>query len=337
MQVLLIITTLTLASLATANMGDLNSIFSVHPVNKAAQQQRQNYADVNRAACDRKSEHGESYERHTVINNLDKALEIGLNTSFHDRFECMQSLFDDKLAEMQHFYKLKLKESKNKNSTTDGQSQQPKPSKKNKNKSHKKNKQQQHQSDSSAVVGQTGFVFYSINANGSVTDFKHESFKFVQPLMVAGGANQTHEGDVLLLESEIDAFNSDMFVLKAIMASIKKNIRARVNLLKAIRSNERELEGEMRRAKNGEIRVGKEPRAVTELPRRLPRDVAAKVDQVLNETKDVVDTTGEKKVTSKKIKKSKVSKKDSASIKRSPTDKKPKKSKKSSKKTNESN
>jgi hypothetical protein len=299
-----------LASTVVANLGDLNSIFSAqHPVKTA----RSNSADEALSqVCDRSG--AESFQRHTVINNLDKALELGLNQSFHDRFECLQKQFDDKLVEMQHYYKMKLKENKNVSAEqVDSSSSSSAKHTKNKNK-NKKNQRKNKESDElpSDLVGQTGFVFYSLNQNGTVTDFKHESFTFVQP--VALGLNQTlHENDVSLLESEINAFNSDMFVLKAIQANIKKNIRARVSLLKAIKSNEKELEAELKRVQSEHSDDG-EKNAKSKVERRSPRDVTAALSE---KSKQAFDVNSANKVDKMKTKTKKDKVKKSSKAKKS--------------------
>jgi hypothetical protein len=290
------------ANVAVANLGDLNSIFSTNPINPKTVRQTSDALKT----CDRAGT--ESFQRHTIINNLDKALEIGLNQSFHDRYECLQKMFDDKLIEMQHFYKMKLKETKKAVVETESST---KNSKKNKNK-NKKNKNQSQLDDNVNLVGQTGFIYYSINQNGSVTDFRHESFRFMQPVTV--GLNQSlHENDISLLESEINAFNSDMFVLKAIQANIKKNIKARVSLLKAIRTNEKELEEELKRTEEKVINE----ETVKNKVQRSPRDLSVTAEKVTKDQKVVEKEPKKAKSTNKKGKKAKKS----AKVKKS-TDKK---------------
>ena len=201
-----IVTCFLFVNLVLGNLAELNSIFS---------------SLKNDKVCDKTSE---PFERHTVIKNLEKALEINLTKSFHNKYECLQKQFDEKLVEMQQYYKLKLNE-KHENLT----------------RSHEDKKQKNKKNHYDLLVGQTGFIFYSINENMNVTDFKHESFKFIQPI-----ANET---DASLLESEIAAFNSDMVALKAIMANVKKSIKSRVNLLKTIKLNEKEANGGIKEKK----------------------------------------------------------------------------------------
>jgi len=228
----LVLVSLYLTSLTLANLAELNSIFATPTFG----------ARIADKACDRRAT--EPFQRHIVINNLDKALEIGLNKSFHDKFECLQRAFDDKLVAMQRFYKAQLRESSQQSQPTsisDTESASVPRKEKHRKKSKKPMTHHGHHSSSASFshdfIGQTGFIFYSIDQNRSIADFKHESFTFVKPAV-------SNETDLSLLENEIAAFNSDMFVLKALMAQIKKNVKSRVSLLKAIRANERELKME---------------------------------------------------------------------------------------------
>lgn len=291
-----------LANLVLVNLVELNTIFSVSP---------------NEKVCDRKNK---PFQRHTIINNLDKALEIGLNKSFHDKFECLEQIFDDKLIEMQQFYKLKLKQQAelNKDSTNSSKSS----SNKHDKKKDKQNKQKQ--AINGEFMGQTGFIFYSLNQNATITDFKHESFKFVQPV-----SNQT---ELTTLENEIEAFNSDIIVLKSIMNNIKKNIKSRANLLKAIKSNERELDMEQKKSL---LEASSEV-----APESLSNEEDSKKKDSNKKNKKNVDGLAKKEKKDKKIKRStdspsqKVNKK-----KKDLKDKKDKKSKRdvSSKKSKKNN
>lgn len=201
-----------LANIAMGNLGELNSIFSTYTHPRES------------STC---NSIGEPFQRHTVINNIEKAMEIGLNKSFHEKYICLQKVFDEKLIEMQQAYKQSAQESSATNTEV------PVKGSKHQSKLHK-----YHGELADHFIGQTGFIFYSIDQNGTITDFKHESFKFVKPV--------TNLSDSSLLESELAAFNSDLFALKALSNNIKKNIRLRMNLLKAIETNEKELELEQK-------------------------------------------------------------------------------------------
>ena len=270
-----------LANLVFVNLVELNSIFNVNP---------------NEKVCDKRN--NEPFQRHTIVNNLDKALEIGLNKSFHDKFECLQKIFDEKLNEMQNYYKLKLKEQENANASTSLNASVEAKHEKKKDKSHKHKKveeddEEKSKSSSKNFLGQTGFIFYSMNQNASITDFKHESFKFVEPVL-----NQT---DASLLESEIEAFNNDMVVLKSIMGNIKKNIKTRMSLLKAIKSNERELNSEQKKSTVlGEV---KEKESGKKNAPRQKRDTSEKKDKKKKKSPKAKKST--KKVEDSKTKKNK--------------------------------
>jgi hypothetical protein len=196
----------------------------------------------NAKSCDKKSDR---VSRHFIVNSLEKATETSiLNSTFREKFECMQQFFDQKINEIKQVYEAKVKEHLLQNLTEIIDSAKSLSSKSNdKKKSNKKNKKQDKNKQEIKLLGQTGFISYSMNQNDNMTDFKHESFIFVQPQSnTSANTNQT------VLESEIEAYIFDMDVLKAIMTQLKQKMGLKIDMLKAIKSNEKRLEQEQKKA-----------------------------------------------------------------------------------------
>ena len=146
-----------------------------------------------------------------IVRNLNKTIEIGLNKTFNERFDCFQRTFDTNLVRLNKLYFEQLS-----NRTNASQTDLPK---------KKKNKEKNQSSDSS--FAQIGFIFYSINSNPktNVEQFKHESILFLNPSNVLNL-------NITQLEHEIFALSNDVSILKSLLSQAKETLKEKVHLLK---------------------------------------------------------------------------------------------------------
>lgn len=144
-----------------------------------------------------------------IVRNLNKTIEIGLNKTFNERFDCFQRTFDTNLVRLNKLYFEQLS-----NRTNASQTDLPK---------KKKNKEKNQSSDSS--FAQIGFIFYSINSKTNVEQFKHESILFLNPSNVLNL-------NITQLEQEIFALSNDVSILKSLLSQAKETLKEKVHLLK---------------------------------------------------------------------------------------------------------
>ena len=215
----IILATYFLVNIVLANSQSLNNIFGVN---------------IDRQ-CEKKSEHN-----HVIVDSLDKIAELSLNKSFLMKYECLQNQFDETLNQMKMLYR-----HANLNEEPFLHPLNPHLIKRDlKVKLGKKDHKLIHQAPN--YLSQVGFIFYSMSQNISLNDLRHESIKFAQPHRPSSLLNLT-SNDVSLLVNEIEAYNADLEIIGAIQLSIKKAVKTRMNLLKEILKNERELSIEQKK------------------------------------------------------------------------------------------
>jgi hypothetical protein len=169
------------------------------------------------------------FDRHIILRNMNETIEIGLNKTFSEKFECFQRIFDDSLVSTSKLY---FARNNSNSSRLPADQNLDEKSKKHSHKISKKQKKEKNEEFSlGKTFGQIGFVFYSINEQSNLEQFKHESFIFVDP-SVELNSNMSR------LEQDVFAYANDVTVLKNLLTQAKQLLKEKSKLLKEVMHNQ---------------------------------------------------------------------------------------------------